>query len=92
MTKIDSLFYVLTAYLETFHWFTLYIAMAVSKLGTHVGQLINYHGSIRRPSKHHKEQDYMYRLFSVLCWLCNVYEEAEEAELPGVYFVTNTKH
>ena len=32
---------------------------------------------------------YMYRLFSVLCWLWNIYEGAE---LPSVYFITNTKH
>ena len=32
---------------------------------------------------------YMYRLFNVLCWLWNIYEGAE---LPSVYFITNTKH
>ena len=32
---------------------------------------------------------YMYRLFNVLCWLWNKYEGAE---LPSVYFITNTKH
>ena len=31
----------------------------------------------------------MYRLFNVLCWLWNIYEGAE---LPSVYFITNTKH
>ena len=31
----------------------------------------------------------MYRLFNVLCWLWNIYEGAE---LPGVYFINNTKH
>ena len=31
----------------------------------------------------------MYRLFNVLCWLWNLYEGAE---LPSVYFITNTKH
>ena len=30
-----------------------------------------------------------YRLFNVLCWLWNIYEGAE---LPSVYFITNTKH
>ena len=30
-----------------------------------------------------------YRLFNVLCWLWNKYEGAE---LPSVYFITNTKH
>ena len=30
-----------------------------------------------------------YRLFNVLCWLWNMYEGAE---LPKVYFITNTKH
>ena len=28
-----------------------------------------------------------YRLFNVLCWLWNIYEGAE---LPSVYFITNT--
>ena len=32
---------------------------------------------------------YKYRLFNVLCWLWNIYEGAE---LPSVYFITNTKH
>ena len=32
---------------------------------------------------------FMYRLFNVLCWLWNIYEGAE---LPSVYFITNTKH
>ena len=31
----------------------------------------------------------IYRLFNVLCWLWNIYEGAE---LPSVYFITNTKH
>ena len=31
----------------------------------------------------------MFRLFNVLCWLWNIYEGAE---LPSVYFITNTKH
>ena len=31
----------------------------------------------------------MYRLFNVLCWLWNI---NEGAELPSVYFITNTKH
>ena len=31
----------------------------------------------------------MYRLFNVLCRLWNIYEGAE---LPSVYFITNTKH
>ena len=31
----------------------------------------------------------MYRLFNVLRWLWNIYEGAE---LPSVYFITNTKH
>ena len=31
----------------------------------------------------------MYRLFNVLCWLWNIYEGAE---LPSIYFITNTKH
>ena len=30
-----------------------------------------------------------YRLFNVLCWLWNI---SEGAELPRVYFITNTKH
>ena len=30
-----------------------------------------------------------YRLFNVLCWLWNI---CEGAELPSVYFITNTKH
>ena len=30
-----------------------------------------------------------YRLFNVLWWLWNIYEGAE---LPSVYFITNTKH
>ena len=33
--------------------------------------------------------DNKYRLFNVLCWLWNIYEGAE---LPSVYFITNTKH
>ena len=33
--------------------------------------------------------EYRYRLFNVLCWLWNIYEGAE---LPSVYFITNTKH
>ena len=33
--------------------------------------------------------DYSYRLFNVLCWLWNIYEGAE---LPSVYFITNTKY
>ena len=36
-----------------------------------------------------KCQSTMYRLFIVLCWLWNIYEGAE---LPSVYFITNTKH
>ena len=35
------------------------------------------------------EWDTMYRLFNVLRWLWNIYEGAE---LPSVYFITNTKH
>ena len=35
------------------------------------------------------ELRHMYRLFNVLCWLWNIYEGAE---LPSVYFITNTKH
>ena len=31
----------------------------------------------------------MYSLFNVLCLLCNIYEGAQ---LPSVYFITNTKH
>ena len=31
----------------------------------------------------------MYRVFNVLCWLWNIYERAE---LPIVYFITNTKN
>ena len=34
-------------------------------------------------------EENMYRLFNVLCWLWNIYEGAE---LPSVYFITNTKH
>ena len=37
----------------------------------------------------HKDVMIMYRLFNVLCWLWNIYEGAE---LPSVYFITNTKH
>ena len=33
--------------------------------------------------------DYKYRLFNVLRWLWNIYEGAE---LPSVYYITNTKH
>ena len=36
-----------------------------------------------------KCQSTIYRLFIVLCWLWNIYEGAE---LPSVYFITNTKH
>ena len=32
---------------------------------------------------------FKYRLFNVLGWLWNIYEGAE---LPSVYFITNTKH
>ena len=32
---------------------------------------------------------YTHRLFNVLFWLWNIYEGAE---LPSVYFITNTKH
>ena len=45
-----------------------------------------------RPERHHHVHlvnIIKYRLFNVLCWLWNIYEGAE---LPSVYFITNTKH